>query len=171
MPIAERSNPMRRSPSRCPDTARSSTSAGAVTDECFGRDVRPGLASRTFTRGTRRTPSAQAPHQLTFQCATTFDVEGLVVGLVADAHGLIIGEVQSDAVGDLPRTPRLHPCPVLAVRFPVAGKSWGPRTGDYRSVGSANLTRQPFLDVVMKTWGSRPAWQPWDVSPRDRPDA
>ena len=38
--------------------------------------------------------NARKPYQFTFQRAPAFNVEGLVDGLVADTHGLIIGEVQ-----------------------------------------------------------------------------
>lgn len=64
-----------------------------------------------------------------------------------DTHGLIIGEVELDPVGDLLRTPSLHPRSVLAVRLVNTGPPRRLRPCYHRTIGSADLTQQPLLDI------------------------
>ncbi len=67
------------------------------------------MAARSL-RGTRPwlsqgSAGAQARDELPLERATSLDVKGLVDRLVADPHGLIIGEVEQESTGDLLRTP------------------------------------------------------------------
>src|SRR5947209_11261610 len=104
VPIAELSRPRMRSPSQCPGTARSSTSAGRSV-------IRSDEALATSTSAGSRYPQssagAETGGQLPTQRAAALHIEGLVDGLVRDAHRSIMGEVDPEPVGDLFRTPGL----------------------------------------------------------------
>ena len=62
---------------------------------------------------------SQAGDEFTLERTTALDEQRLVDRLVADAHGLIIGEVDLQPVRDLLRAPRSRPPPVLAVGLVV----------------------------------------------------
>ena len=148
VPMADRPVPMIRSPSQCPGTARSAASAGrslittsAVTWPC-------GLLLRPRSWFPQRPARAQARHQFAFERTPPLDVQRLVDRLVADAHGLIIGEIDLQPVADLLRTPRRRPPSVLAVRLVQAFPRGWPRSGDDRAVGPADLSGQSLLHVV-----------------------
>ena len=118
-----------------------------LADQRLGRDVRPGLATRTLPSA-RATPGrCEDTNQLALERASALDVERLVDRLVADAHGFIIGEVELDPVRDLLGAPRLHPGPVLAVRLVAPVNLGGFWPIDHHAVRSADLSRQPLLDV------------------------
>ena len=90
---------------------------GPFADHHLGGDVRPGLALGPGARDAQRPAGAQTGDQLALERAAALDVERLVDRLVADPHGLIIGEVDLEPVRDLLRAPRRHPAPVLAMRL------------------------------------------------------
>ena len=97
---------MIRSPSQWPGTARSSASAGRSLISTSGVTcARPSAGSSP--RHSQRPPGAQTGDQLALERATALHVERLVDRLVADPHGLIIGEVDLQPVRDLLRAPRL----------------------------------------------------------------
>src|SRR6267142_2708647 len=93
VPIAELPRPRMRSPSQCPGTARSATSAGRwlimISDD------------------TKFLP------QFATQRASTLDEQGLVDSLMADAHGDVIREVDRQASSDLLRAPGTRPPAIL----------------------------------------------------------
>ena len=74
-----------------------------------------GLASSggARTRQAQRPPGTQTGGQLAAQSATALHVEGLVNGLVTDAHRLMVREVEPQAMGNLLRAPCRSPTPVL----------------------------------------------------------
>ncbi len=98
VPIADRPVPMIRSPSQCPGTARSAASAGrslittsAVTCPCgLFRDRARGSRSARPVRRHATSSRLSAPRPC--------DEQRLVDRLVADAHGLIIGELDPEPV-------------------------------------------------------------------------
>ena len=103
-PPSGRSCPMIRSPSQCPGTARSSTSAGrseimTMSGICPRRCGLPGAGGRPA----HCAGSGPAPAQL----APALDVEGLVDRLVAHPHHRIVWEVDAQAAGDLLGRPQL----------------------------------------------------------------
>src|SRR5690349_24048355 len=110
----------------------------AFTDQRLRCDVCPGLAPRSLSRRSQRAPGTKTPNQLALERAAAFDVERLIDRFVADAHGLIIGEVEFDPAGDLLRTPGLHPRSVFAVWLVVAGPPRRRRSRHHRTVGSAD---------------------------------
>ncbi len=116
-------------------------------DERFGCDVCPGLPTRASTRCPQCTARAKAQDQLALERSAALNVERLVDRLVADAHGLIIREVELDPVRYLLRTPRLHPRTVLAVRLVPSRPHTGRRTRDRPAAGRADLSGQSLLDI------------------------
>src|SRR3954465_8720234 len=82
-----------------------------------------------LARLTQRTSGSQAGDQLPLERATALDEQGLVDRLVADAHGLIIGEVDPQPMGNLLRAPGRRPPPILPVRLfspPPPRRVWAP---------------------------------------------
>ena len=115
VPIALRCNPMSRSPSQWPGTARSATSGGRWLINVSGVTWAHAFC-RARARGTRNCPApAQAGDEIPLECTAALNVERLVDGIVADPHGLIIGEIEGDPSGDLLRTPCRHSGPITAV--------------------------------------------------------
>src|SRR4051794_32920044 len=89
----------------------------AVGDHHFLADMRPRLGLRPGSWHAQSSPGAQTGHQLTLERTTSLNVESLVNGLVGDAHGFVIGEVNLQPIGNLFRRPALDPLAVTAVRL------------------------------------------------------
>src|SRR3979411_1178447 len=92
VPIAELPRPRMRSPSQCPGTARSATSAGRwlimISDDTKFLPRR-----RVRALGIRSTrPVRRQGRQVATQRASTLHEQGLVDSLMADAHGDVIRE-------------------------------------------------------------------------------
>ena len=123
VPIAELFRPMMRSPSQCPGTARSSASPGRSLIMTSG--VTNFLPSSTGSspRDSQGPTRSQAGDELTLECTPSLDVERLIDRLVRDPHGLIIGEIDLQPVGDLLGAPRLRPSAVLAASVPAADEA------------------------------------------------
>jgi hypothetical protein len=83
--------------------------------------VRPRLSLRAGTRNPKCSAGAQEGDQLAFERSTTLDEQRLVDRLVADPHGLIIGEVDFEPVSDLLRAPGRGPSTVTTVRLVATG--------------------------------------------------
>src|SRR5690606_15342036 len=133
---------------------RNSTISGfrrAFADERFRRDVRPGLPPRPLPRDAQRPARAEIPDEFTFESATTFDIERLVDGLWADAHGLIIREIDRQPMRDLLRAPSPGPGSVLPMGFAPAGEPRWLGTGDDRAVGARDLPRQAIGDICVQS--------------------
>ena len=131
--------------------------------------MRPRVPFRAGPWDTQRPAGAETGNQLTFERTPTLDIQTLVNSLMADPHGLIIGEVDLETLRYLLRTPRQHPAPIprRGLFRPFHGPGAGPSTGG--PVRAAHLTRQPVLDVVME-----PLWlvarsPAWDAEPPTRP--
>src|SRR5215204_6489168 len=78
----------------------------------------------------------------------TFDEQRLIDRLVADAHGLIIGEVDFQPLRDLLWTPRRRPPPVLAMGLvqTLPRRRLGAR--DDRAVRPMDVPGEPVLHVL-----------------------
>ena len=81
----------------------------AFADHHLGRDVAPRPSAGSGSWHPQCPPGAQAGHELALERSAALDVERLVDRLVADAHGLIIGEIDLQPLGDLLGTPPLSP--------------------------------------------------------------
>jgi hypothetical protein len=121
---------------------------GPLGEDDIGGDMALRPVLRSCSRLSQGATGAQARDQLPLERTTPFDEQRLVDRFVADAHGLIIGEVERDPVRDLLRAPRRHPAPVLPERLvqPLPRRCPGP--GHDRAVRSAHPTVQPLLHVL-----------------------
>src|SRR5258708_7698055 len=77
-------------------------------DELLAPPLRPGPGNPQGAAG------AQTGDELPAQGPSALDEQRLVDGLVGDSHGLIIGEIGPQPIGDLLGAPRLGPTAVLA---------------------------------------------------------
>jgi hypothetical protein len=93
-------------------------------------------------------PGAQARGQLASQGPSTLDVQGLVDGFVRDPHGIIVGILDREPIGDLLRTPRVRPASVLARTAAAARPGAHFRAGDSAPVLGHDLAREPLLHVA-----------------------
>ena len=118
----------------------------ALADHDLGGDEGLATTPSARPRHPQRPPCAQAGGQLAAQRAPTLHVERLVDGFVADAHGLIVREVEPQAAGDLLRAPGSGPSPVLPRPVPAA-LPWHNRTSDCRAAWCADRASQPVLDI------------------------
>ena len=80
------------------------------------------------------------------------DEQCLIDGLVADAHGVIIGEVEPNPVRDLLRTPPQHPASVLTVWFILPRPPRRLRAWDNAPIRTSDLPREPILHVLLQPW-------------------
>ena len=151
-----RSNPARTRAGRLTTPLRFPV-AGDRAVGGFGRtfadhDIRCDMPLRLVTRPgswfPQRPAGAQAGDQLPFQRAAPFDEQRLVDRLMADAHGLIIREIDPEPAGDLLRAPRHSPPPVLPVRLVQSLPRRRLRSGSDRAIGPADASGEPFLHVL-----------------------
>jgi hypothetical protein len=147
--------------------------SGPLADQDLFGDVRPRLLPGSCPRDAQRSTSAQAGHQLALQRELALDEQGLVDRLVADPHGLILGELHPQPVGDLLRAPPAHPAPVTAMRLVPALPGRAIRAED-RPTAVPHDAGEPVLDlpaqpVVDHQLGDlRPPGTPLGMPLRDR---
>ncbi len=124
---------------------------GAFAEHQLGCGMGPGLVAGPGSRDPQGPPGAQACHELSLESAAALDIEGLVDRFVADAHGLVIGELDPEPVRDLLRAPSSHPPAVRAIwlvaPFPLSRR----RPSGRRSVRAPHLAREPFGHIVPQT--------------------
>src|SRR5207342_3420629 len=92
---------------------------------------------------------AQAGRQLAAQHASTLNEQRLIDGFMADAHGLIVREVNQQAAGDLFRAPGVCPPPVLPWSMPTALPGHG-RAGNRSPARSDDDASQSFLHIGLQ---------------------
>jgi hypothetical protein len=121
---------------------------GALAQDDIGGDVSLRLVPRPGPRFSQRPARAQTRDQFTLERASPLDEQGLVDRLVADAHGLIIGEVDLQPMRDLLRTPRRRPTPVLTMGLvqPLPRRCLGAR--DDRAVKATDIAGKPVPHVL-----------------------
>jgi hypothetical protein len=89
---------------------------------------------------------AQAGRQLAAQRASTLNEQRLIDGFMADAHCLIVREINLQATGDLLRAPGICPPPVLPWSMSTAFPGHG-RTGNRSPAWSDDDASQSFLHI------------------------
>ena len=72
-----------------------------LADHDLGRDEGLASAARARPRYPERSPGAQARRQLAPQRASSLNEQRLIDGFMANAHGLIVREVDQELAGDL----------------------------------------------------------------------
>src|SRR5882757_6362416 len=91
-----------------------------LADHDLGRDEGLAPPARTRSRCPQCPPSTQASCQLAAQRATALHEQRLIDGFMADAHGLIVREVDRQAASNLLRAPGVCPPPMLPRSVPAA---------------------------------------------------
>jgi hypothetical protein len=120
---------------------------GSLADHDFWCDETFSAFSGARPRYPQRTAGAQAGAQLPAQRPAALDVERLIDRLMRDPHGLIIGEIDPQAVGDLLGAPRGGPPSMLSAAVPTPDPA-GFRTGHRLPVCRGDLPGQPVLHVL-----------------------
>ena len=119
----------------------------ARADHDLGRYEGFAPAAQARSRQAQRSSGAQACGEFALQRATALHVERLVDGLVADAHGLVLGEVEPESAGDLLRAPSLRPPSVLPAPGPPALPGHA-RPADLLAAWRGNPAGEPILHIV-----------------------
>src|SRR5215207_7893568 len=97
------------------------------------------------------------------QCASALNEQRLIEGFVADAHGLIVREVNRKATGDLLRAPGARPSPVLPPSVPTALPGHG-RAGNRSPARSDDAASQSFLHIGSQSCVERQLRLLWAAS-------
>jgi len=121
----------------------------ALADQDFGGDELLAPPAGPGLWHSQRTAGAQTRGELSSQRTAALNVERLVDRLVGDPHGLIIGEVDRQPVGDLFRAPGGRPAPVLAATVPSSCPT-NLRAPNRRSVRGGHLAGEPGLHVLVQ---------------------
>src|SRR5699024_9937100 len=106
------------------------------------------LVARTSPRCSQRPTGAQTGDQFALERAAPLDEQRLVDRLVADAHGLIIGEVDLQTLADLLRAPCPRPATIRPAGLVQALPCRWCRAVDERAVRSTDAASEPLLDVL-----------------------
>src|SRR3954469_5794513 len=119
----------------------------ALADQDLGGEAGLAPSAAARPRHPQRPPGAQAGGQLAAQRPAALHVQRLIDGFVADAHGLIVAEVEPQAAGDLVRAPGCGPPPVLPTPVSAAlPRHDGPV--HRRPVRGDDKTGEPVLHVA-----------------------
>ena len=97
-------------------------------------------------RHTQHPPGTQAGRQIAAQRATTLNEQSLIDGFMADAHGLIVREVDRQAASNLLRAPGVCPPSILPRSMPAAFPAHS-RAGNRSPTPSDDEPCQSFLHI------------------------
>jgi hypothetical protein len=120
-----------------------------LADHDVGRDEGLASTARARPRHPQHPPGAQAGRQLAAQRASTLNEQRLIDGFMADAHGLIVREVNQQAASDLLRAPGVCPSPVLPWSMPTALPGYG-RAGNRNPAWRDDDASQSFLHIGLQ---------------------
>jgi hypothetical protein len=145
-PDRRAAQPQDESPSQCPGTARSATSAGRWLIRTSGvRNCLPARGSVLWAPAApTRCPGTRSTHRATRRGPGG---PGLVDRLMGDPHRPIIGEVDPQPARDLLRSPRPGPAPVRAAPV-TASDPANLGTGHRRAVGRGDPAGKPVLHLL-----------------------
>src|SRR4051795_6008416 len=146
VPIAELPKPTMRSPFPMARHGAIGCLRWTFADHNLRRDEGLAPPARARSRCPQHPSSAQAGRQLAAQCTAPLNEQRLIDGLMADAHGLIVREVDRQAARDLLRAPGSCPMPVLPRSMPTAFPGSG-RAGNSSPAWSDNNASQSFLHI------------------------
>ena len=117
-----------------------------LADHDLGRDEGLTPSARTRSRCPQHPPSAQACCQLAAQRTTTLNEQSLIDGFMADAHGLIVWEVDWQAASNLLWAPGVCPPPMLPRSMPATFPAHS-RARNRSPIRSDNDPCQSFLHI------------------------
>ena len=118
----------------------------ALADHDLGRDEGLAPPARARSRHPQHPPGTQAGRQLAAQRATTLNEQSLIDGFMADAHGLIVREVDRQAASNLLRAPGVCPPSILPRSMPAAFPAHS-RAGNRSPTPSDDEPCQSFLHI------------------------
>lgn len=133
-----------------------------LADQEIGGDEGLPPSAGARPRHAQRPPGAQTRCQLAAQRAASLHIQRLVDGLVADAHGGILGEIVREALGNLLGTPRPGPPPGLAPAAP-APRPPHARPRDHGAAGREDRAVQPLLYVLLQRGVHRQLRRLWSA--------
>ena len=117
-----------------------------LADHDLGRDEALASPACARPRHPQRPPGSQAGRQFAAQRSSTLNEQRLIDGFVADAHRLIVREVDRQAAGNLLRAPGPGPSPILSRSMPTALPGHG-RAGNRSAARSDDDASQSFLHI------------------------
>ena len=117
-----------------------------LADHDLGRDKTLAAPADARPRHPQHPPCSQAGREFAAQRSFALDEEGLIDGFVADAHGLVVREVDRQAPGNLFRAPGPGPSPILSLAMPAALPGDG-RTGNGNTARSDDDASQSLLHI------------------------
>lgn len=122
----------------------------ALTDDYLRRDEAFAASSRASALDAKRPAAAQTSRPLAPQSAAPLNEQRLVDCLVADAHGLVVREVDGQAPCDLFQAPGPRPSSLLP-RSMSTPLQWyvGPCNGE--AAGRNHHARQPLLHIGLQS--------------------
>jgi hypothetical protein len=146
VPIAELPEPTIRSPSQCSRYCSICDFSRTLADHDLWRYKAFASLARARPGHSQRTPCSQAGRQLAAQRSTALNEKGLVDSFVADAHRLVIREVDRQAPGNLLGAPGFRPPPILAQARPTVFPPDG-ATSSARAAWRRHDTGKSFLHI------------------------
>ncbi len=117
-----------------------------LADHDLGRDEGFAPPARTRSRYPQRPPSTQAGRQLAAQRTTALHEQCLIDSFMADAHSLIVREVDRQAASNLLRAPGICPSPMLPRSVPAALPVYS-RARSRSTIRSDDDPSQPLLHI------------------------
>jgi hypothetical protein len=120
-----------------------------LADHDLGREEDLASPARARPWHPQRPFGAQAGRRLAAQRAAALNEQRLLDGFMADAHGLVVREVNQQVAGDLLRAPGVCPPSVLPWSMPTAPPGHD-RAGNRSPAGSDDDASQSFLDIDLQ---------------------
>src|SRR5918995_1043565 len=117
-----------------------------LADPDLGRDKPLAAPADARPWHPQHPPCSQAGREFAAQRSSALDEEGLINGFVADAHCLVVREVDRQVPGDLFRAPGPGPSPILSLAMPAALPGHG-RTGNGDATRRDDDARQSLLPI------------------------
>src|SRR5271170_1487049 len=117
-----------------------------LADHDLGRDEGLASSARARPRYPERPPGAQARRQLAPQRASSLNEQRLIDGFMANAHGLIVREVDRESAGYLLWAPGVCPPPILPPSMSTAFPGHG-RAGHKSPARSDDDASQSLLHI------------------------
>ena len=134
-----------------------------LADHDLGRDEALASPARARPRHPQHPPGSQAGRQFAAQRPSALNEQRLIDGFVADAHGLVVREVDRQAAGDLLRAPCPGPSPILPRSMPAALPGHG-RAGNGNAARSDDDASQSFLHIGAQCRVERKLRRLWAAS-------
>ena len=138
---------------------------GTLADHDLGRDEALAAPACARPRHPQRPPGSQAGRQFAAQRASALNEERLIDGFVADAHRLVVREVDRQAPGNLLRAPGPGPSPILPRAMPAALPRTRPDRERRTPLGRDDDASQSLLHISAQGRVERKLASAWGDGP------